>query len=239
MPCSSTTRPGAGPAEPYPCCHCCDDAGQGWQWKALWNGEIWKNNTVLGSIYNAALRTNLEKLGYETQITGKHGQFEIKGWARCDRSFQPASPDHSGDGRELGKSANDAEALREITSAPRSQAESDDKLALRQEWAKRAAGLGFDAKALVEQARERGSEARESPLGSPQRVQETLSVLRDSVKLYTRPADTLTTNGLQRITLTPTQLRTEMATASAIRVISERETSWTGATWSRPRSTSA
>ena len=31
-------------------------------WKALWNGEIWKNNTVLGSIYNAALRANLEKL---------------------------------------------------------------------------------------------------------------------------------------------------------------------------------
>ena len=51
-------------------------------WKALWNGEIWKNNTVLGSIYNAALRTNLEKLGYETQITGKHGQFEIKGVPR-------------------------------------------------------------------------------------------------------------------------------------------------------------
>jgi hypothetical protein len=117
--------------------------------------------------------------------------------------------------------------LREITKRTRDpKLNPDDKLALRQEWAKRAAGLGFDAKVLVEQARERGSEGRESPLGSPQRVQETLSALRDSVKLYTRPADTLTTNGLQRITLTPTQLRTEMATASAIRIIGERETSW-------------
>ena len=129
---------------------------------------------------------------------------------------------------KLGKSANDTEALREITKRTRDpKLNPDDKQALRQEWAKRAAGLGFDAKALVEQARERGSEGRESPLGSPQRVQETLSALRDSAKLYTRPADTLTTNGLQRITLTPTQLRTEMATASAIRIIGERETSWT------------
>src|SRR3546814_14681101 len=44
------------------------------KWKALWNGEIWKNNTVLGSIYNDALRTNLEKLGYETLITGKRSE---------------------------------------------------------------------------------------------------------------------------------------------------------------------
>lgn len=202
-----------------------DKAGN---WKALWNGEIWKNNTVLGSIYNAALRTNLEKLGYETQITGKHGQFEIKGVARdVIEAFSQRRLTILATAEKLGKSANDTEALREITKRTRDpKLNPDDKQALRQEWAKRAAGLGFDAKALVEQARERGSEGRESPLGSPQRVQETLSALRDSVKLYTRPADTLTTNGLQRITLTPTQLRTEMATASAIRIIGERETSW-------------
>ena len=49
------------------------------KWQALHNVEIWKNNSVLGSIYNAALRTGLEKLGYQTELTGKHGQFEIKG----------------------------------------------------------------------------------------------------------------------------------------------------------------
>lgn len=198
-------------------------------WKALWNGEIWKNNTVLGSIYNAALRANLEKLGYETQLTGKHGQFEIKGVARdVIEAFSQRRLTILATAEKLGKSAKDTEALREITKRTRDpKLNPDDKLALRQEWAKRAEGLGFDAKVLAEQARERGSEGRESPLGSPQRVQETLSALRDSVKLYTRPADTLTTNGLQRITLTPTQLRTEMATASAIRIIGERETSWT------------
>jgi hypothetical protein len=48
-------------------------------WKALWNGEIWKNNTTIGQFYHAAFRAQLQKLGYETEAAGKHGSFEIKG----------------------------------------------------------------------------------------------------------------------------------------------------------------
>jgi conjugative relaxase-like TrwC/TraI family protein len=48
-------------------------------WKALWNGEIWKNNTTIGQFYHAAFRAQLQKLGYETEAAGKHGAFEIKG----------------------------------------------------------------------------------------------------------------------------------------------------------------
>lgn len=44
------------------------------QWRALWNGELWKNNAAIGSAYHAALRAEVEKLGYDTRITGKHGQ---------------------------------------------------------------------------------------------------------------------------------------------------------------------
>ena len=42
-------------------------------WKALWNGEIWKNNTTIGQFYHAAFRAQLQKLGYETEAAGKHG----------------------------------------------------------------------------------------------------------------------------------------------------------------------
>lgn len=49
------------------------------EWKALFNGEIWKQNTTIGSIYHAALRHELHKLGYQTVQTGKHGQFEVRG----------------------------------------------------------------------------------------------------------------------------------------------------------------
>ena len=52
------------------------------KWRALHNGKIWKANTVLGSIYNAQLRNEVEKLGYQVELTGKHGQFEITGISR-------------------------------------------------------------------------------------------------------------------------------------------------------------
>lgn len=197
------------------------------KWKALFNGEVWKNNSLLGSIYNAALRANLEKLGYQTQITGKHGQFEIAGVPRnVIEAFSQRSREIEAKARELGVSTPQGRD-RVVVNTRDPKLNPEDKEALKGEWKARAEGLGFDAKALVEQARVRAPGAREDPLGSPQRVQATLGDLRETVKLYTRIADPLTTNGLQRITLTPTELRTQMATASAIRVIGERETSWT------------
>ena len=198
-------------------------------WKALWNGEIWKNNSVLGSIYNAALRSNLEKLGYQTEITGKHGQFEIKGVSReVVEAFSQRRQDILETAERLGRSSNDTEALREITKRTRDpKLNADDKQALKAEWEKRAEGLGFDAKALVEQARARTVGNDDRPLGTVEMVRSALKNIHETAKIYTRPADELTTNGLSRTLLTPTQLRTEMATASAIRVIGERETSWT------------
>lgn len=196
-------------------------------WKALWNGEIWKNNSVLGSIYNAALRTNLEKLGYQTEITGKHGQFEIKGVPRdVIEAFSQRSQEIDAKAKELGVSTpRGRDAVVVNTRDPKLNA--NDKEALRAEWKERAAGLGFNAKKIVEAARARASDAPEKALGAPAKVQEVLKTIRETAKIYTRPSDELTTNGFQRTLLTPTQLRTEMATASAIRIIGERETSWT------------
>lgn len=205
-----------------------DKAGK---WKALWNGEIWKNNSVLGSIYNAALRSNLEKLGYQTEITGKHGQFEIKGVPRgVIDAFSQRRQDILATAERLGRSPTDAEALREITKRTRDpKLNPEDKQALKGEWATRAEGLGFDAKALAEQARSRSLLSAEAKLGSAERVRDAIKDIRETARIYTRSADELTTNGLSRTVMTPTQLRTEMATASAIRMIGERETSWTRA----------
>ena len=198
-------------------------------WKALWNGEVWKNNSVLGSIYNAALRSNLEKIGYRTELTGKHGQFEIQGVSReVIEAFSQRRLDILATADKLGRSASETEFLRGVTKNTRDpKLNPDDKQALRQEWAKRAEGLGFDAKAHVEQARARTENTREGPLGTVDRVRGVIAAVQEATQLYTRPADELTTNGLQRMGLTPTQLRTELATASAVRVIGERETSWT------------
>jgi len=199
------------------------------QWRALHNVEIWKNNSVLGSIYNAALRSNLERLGYQTEITGKHGQFEIKGVSRdVIEAFSQRRQDILATAAKLGKGVHGPEALREITKRTRDpKLNADDKHALRAEWEKRAKALGFNAKELVEAAKAKAHEGAEKALGAPANVQAVLKTVRATAKIYTRPADELTTNGLQRTLLTPTQLRTEMATASAVRIIGERETSWT------------
>jgi hypothetical protein len=34
-------------------------------WQALFNDELWKNNSLIGSVYHAALRTMVEDLGYQ------------------------------------------------------------------------------------------------------------------------------------------------------------------------------
>lgn len=49
------------------------------EWRALHNVKLWQHAPVIGAAYHAQLRSNLAELGYETQITGKHGSFEISG----------------------------------------------------------------------------------------------------------------------------------------------------------------
>lgn len=197
------------------------------KWKALHNGELWKNNSVLGSIYNAALRSNFEKLGYETKITGKHGQFEIVGVERnVIEAFSRRSQQIDAKARELGVSTPQGrDAVVVNTRDPKLNP--GDKEALRAEWAERAKGLGFDARALVEAARERAGNGKERSHGSLEQVRATISAVGDTVRLYLKPADPLVTPGIERLFMTPTALRTEMATASAMRIIGERETSWT------------
>ena len=52
------------------------------KWRALLNGKLWQNNALLGAIYHAQLRANVEALGYKVGEIGKHGSFEIAGVSR-------------------------------------------------------------------------------------------------------------------------------------------------------------
>jgi conjugative relaxase-like TrwC/TraI family protein len=53
------------------------------RWYSLHNQEIYKNKKPLGMLYQAHLRAEVEKLGYETEGRS-HGQFEIKGYKADD-----------------------------------------------------------------------------------------------------------------------------------------------------------
>ena len=193
------------------------------KWKALWNGELWRNNSVIGSAYHAFARTELEKIGYQTEITGKHGQFEIKGVSKeVIQEFSQRREEILHKAKELGVTTPKGQDKVVVnTRDPKLNVE--DKEALRESWQQRAAEKGFDGKALVDEARARGGESPEQQIGSPERVQSLLGAIRDTIGDYTRPTDPLATNGLQRAFLTPSELRTEMAVASAVRILGQRE----------------
>ncbi|VWX51093.1 MobF family relaxase [Novosphingobium sp. 9U] len=193
-------------------------------WKALWNGEIWKNNTVIGSTYHAALRAELEKIGYRTEITGKHGQFEIQGVPKgVIQEFSQRSQEIDAKAAEIGVSGPRGRNKVVVnTRDPKLNVE--DRQALNREWRDRAAALGFDGKALVQDARTRTGELsaeRFSRTGAG--LREIVTELQGAVGSYVRPSDPLTTNGLARTLLSPTDLRTEMAVASAVRILGARE----------------
>lgn len=197
------------------------------QWRALWNGELWKNNAAIGSAYHAALRAEVEKLGYDTRITGKHGQFEIKGVpSTVIEAFSQRRQDILAKAAELGRGADEPRSLREITKRTRDEKVNlEDRTALRAAWRERADGLGFTGSALVAAARERnaGGPPREGLVATLHQAGMILRTIRDGVGAYLLPDDPLVTNGLARLTLSPVQMRTELAVASALRILAQRE----------------
>jgi conjugative relaxase-like TrwC/TraI family protein len=85
-------------------------------WQALFNDELWKNNSLIGSVYHAALRTMVEDLGYQTRQTGKHGQFEIEGVPKAVlTAFSQRREDILAKAADLGRDGRNPELLREIT----------------------------------------------------------------------------------------------------------------------------
>lgn len=197
------------------------------QWRALWNGELWKNNAAIGSAYHAALRSEIEKLGYETRITGKHGQFEIDGVPKAViDAFSQRRADILAKAAELGRGVDETRTLREITRRTRDdKINLEDRDALRDLWRDRAALLGFAGAPVVAAARERSAATptREGLIGTLRHAGDILRSFRDTVGTYLLPDDPLVTNGLARLKLSPQAFRSELAVASALRIMGQRE----------------
>jgi conjugative relaxase-like TrwC/TraI family protein len=195
------------------------------KWKALFNGELWKNNSVLGSNYHAFLREELRQIGYETKLTGKHGQFEIVGVAeKVTEAFSQRRQEIVAAAAEKGRDLSETEELRKITKTTRDpKINVGDKASLMESWKQRAAELGFDGKDLIaasiERAGRNGEETRD--IGST--VRSIVSEAKETIGAYFRSSDPLATNGANRFRLAPNELRTEIAVASAVRILGERE----------------
>lgn len=191
------------------------------------NDQLWKNNSIIGSVYHAALRTRIEVLGYRTGLSGKHGQFEIEGVpASILGAFSQRREDILAKAADLGRGGENPRLLREITKRTRDdKINLEDRVALRGEWGARAAAMGFEGRAVVAAAQERVGGALVQQSGS-NAASQVLGALRDwcrELQAWLRPNDPLVTNGIARLGMPAERLAAEMAVASAIRILGQRE----------------
>jgi Mrp family chromosome partitioning ATPase len=194
-------------------------------WRALHNEALWKNNSIIGSVYHAELRALVEKLGYETRLTGKHGQFEIEGVPQdVLAAFSRRREEILAKSAEIGivtPQGRDAVVVRTRDA----KVNLEDRDALRAEWRERAEGLGFDGQAAVAAAELRANAASMSPLGFDALRQFAAQVAEwfRRVGEWLRPRDPLLTQGIERLTMDLPQTAAEVAVASAIRILGQRE----------------
>ena len=198
------------------------------KWQALHNRAIWKANSVIGAVYHAALRDEVGKLGYQTEMTGKHGMFEIVGVPRdVIDAFSQRRHDILAKAAELGVTSR--EALASITLRTRDpKLNVDDRDALGKAWKQKAAELGFTGKALVELAQARSTQAR---VGSSlergyHAIKEVIATTFDKLSAILDHDDPLVDHGLARMRVMPAEARAQLAVASAIRIHSEREAAY-------------
>ena len=193
-------------------------------WQALHNRALWKNNATIGAAYHAQFRIELARIGYETSVTGKHGQFEIKGVPdKVLRAFSQRRETILAKVAELDiKHPKGVDRVSTNTRDPKLNVK--DKGALRGEWQARAAALGFDGRALVAAAIGRsGSTIADAKPATLERIRETLGGLAQSLGDVFKPRDPLVANGIDRLRISPDELRSQHAVASAVRILAQRE----------------
>ncbi|MBI0477036.1 conjugative relaxase [Sphingomonas sp. MA1305] len=195
------------------------------KWQALHADKLWSGNSLLGSIYHAFLRDELEKLGYVVKLKGKHGTFEIAGVPKSVLdTFSQRRQDILAKAAELG--IKSAQGLRDVTARTRDpKLTIGDREALGASWIEKARSLGYDGAAVRDAAVARA--ARHDPAGPLERgyraVAAAVSGAWTRLEASLRPHDPLVDRGLGRITGSPAEARAQFAVASAVRILSERE----------------
>ncbi|WP_454887361.1 MobF family relaxase [Sphingomonas oryzagri] len=119
------------------------------KWRTLDNRPLWKANALIGSIQNAFLREEVTKLGYEPELVGKYGSFEIGNIARSViMAFSTRR-------RQILEAFREArhqtpEARNAMTLATREKKEEiEDREGLYERWQAQARELGVDLPAIV------------------------------------------------------------------------------------------
>ncbi len=131
------------------------------KWRTMANEKLYSSKMLIGALYRGELARELTSLGYGIEKTHADGRFEIAGVSRdvIDAfSTRRAEIEAAMEGRGLGSTAENQHLARRAALMTRAHKRDVDKEALAETWARQAAELGFDGKALVAAAMERGLE---------------------------------------------------------------------------------
>lgn len=117
------------------------------QWRAVEQGEFYKQQKLIGSLYRAELAMEVRQLGYEVRLTHADGRFELA-------HITPAQVDaysHRGNAIKEGLAAQglDRETAtarqKEVIALATREAKTDvDRVALREGWRESSRALGVD-----------------------------------------------------------------------------------------------
>src|SRR3546814_6321335 len=104
----------------------------------------------------------------------------------------------------------------------------ENRAALKQELASRAAALGFDGKALVSAAEARAVFAPADSIFEKgyRAISDAIDTARQRLGGLLRPHDPLVDTGLARAVASPAAARTQLSVASAVRILGERAAAW-------------
>jgi conjugative relaxase-like TrwC/TraI family protein len=192
-------------------------------WRALHNRELWQNKTVIGSVYAALFRNQVEELGYRTESVGKHGAFEIAGMPKNVRDeFSQRRQAILAKQDEVGSTG--FAARNKITVNTRdAKLMIGDRAQLHASWHERAEALDFDATGFVREAVHRSR----APVTLFERgidgIRRAVADARVLITNLRQPHDPLVDHSLVGSKTTASEVRTQMAVASAIRMLSQRE----------------
>jgi conjugative relaxase-like TrwC/TraI family protein len=196
------------------------------KWRALWNGKIWQAYSTIASVYNAQLRTEVEKLGYAIEPTGKHGQFEISGISRdAVMAFSTRRAEVLEAFSQLthqNDQTRDAVTIKTRARKP----DVENRAELRAEWKARALALGLDLPAMVEAARSVARDGKDAWGRVVEAARNGADGLRRVLEFIKERAGGSEQDPLMPKTLSklmPVEIAAAKSVASAIRSLSERE----------------
>lgn len=185
-------------------------------WRAVHSHKLYNENTLIGSVYHAQLRAEMQKLGYQTEIAGKHGSFEIKG---IDRTVLDEWSTRRGE--ILAKAAEldikTPQGMRAVAERTRDAKEVIEPSQLASHWDQLASERGLDLSPIINAAREAAR-----PRGFIEQVREWGQALLDKVTHYFGPKPDPLMAGAEPATRS-SHLAATYAVAAGVRHLAERE----------------